>query len=216
MIHINLIPADFQRAARWHIPTLTLRQRLGLSLIAVGAVSGMLVLWRLGLEQAQRRMGAEWDTMKDQKEHVDAIRERVAMLERQSGSFKRLRSARTPWAPRMDLLAGAVVDGVWFTHLKIEPADPRMLKRTVRKAAKEQGRAAPDARIIRLVVNGTALVPTGEETSPLGALMQALKRHPAFGRNFENVEIKSAERRKIGERDVTDFVLVFEIKEPLA
>lgn len=231
MITINLFPADQRKARGWRLPSWTLRQAAIGTAVGLGVMTGVLVLWRIGLEHANRRLSAEWATLEGTNRELDTGRERVTMLERQAISFRRLRATGVQWAPRLNLLSDAMVPGVWLTRLQVQSVEvkakrpKRAAKAGSEKGSGEQGKGAKPAkskkatqpqRIVQLSISGTALVPPGEEMSPLGALVQLLKRQPEFGKCFESVEISSVQRRKIGQLDVSDFVLQLVAREPSA
>ena len=228
MIVINLFPANQRKATGWRLPSWTPKQVAIGAGIGLGVMTAALILWRVGLEQANRRLGVEWAKLESTKRDLDTEHERVAMLERQAMSFRRLRATGVQWAPPLNILSDAMVPGIWLTRLQVQSVEVkakrarRVAKASAEKAGGEKGKetkASKDKRpsappaIIQLSVAGTALVPPGEELSPLGALVQSLKHQPDFAKYFEGVEISSVQRRKIGQLEVSDFVLQLVAKE---
>lgn len=228
MITINLAPPAGSAAARWHLPPMTPRQMILGAVAGLGVVTVGLMAWRQVQERALTRLTAEWDQLKTPRQELEAIRASVALLDRQDQRFKQLRTAGIRWAPCLNLLSDAMVSGVWFTRLTVEPSDAASgakapaAKSPAKSATKtspsraktkasSQKKTAPGPTA-RLVVSGVALVPAGEQVSPLGAMLDAVKRHPQFSTLFDQVEVKSAGRGKIGRQEVTEFTLVFDVK----
>ena len=231
MIVINLLPASQRKATGWRLPSWTPKQVAIGTGVGLGVMTAALMLWRVGLEQANRHLGTEWAKLESTKRDLDTEHERVVMLERQAMSFRRLRATGVQWAPRLNVLSDAMVPGVWLTRLQVQSVEVKA-KRVKRakpsaekagekgaaekekeaKSSKDKKPAAPPA-IVQLSVSGTALVPPGEELSPLGALVQSLKHQPDFSKYFDNVEISSVQRRKVGQLEVSDFMLQLVAKE---
>lgn len=229
MITINLAPPPSagSAAARWHLPPMTPRQMILGAIAGLGVVTVGLVAWRQVQERALTRLTAEWDQLKTPRQELETVRASAALLDRQDQRFKQLRTAGIRWAPCLNLLSDAMVPGVWFTRLTVEPSDPvsgakaPAAKSSAKTATKTSSRVktkesspkktAPGPTA-RLVVSGVAMVPAGEQVSPLGAMLDAVKRHPQFSTLFDQVEVKSAGRGKIGRQEVTEFTLVFDVK----
>lgn len=222
MIRINLLPQAQRPVRRWQVPKVASRQALLVGVVAIGVLTVGLIGWRSLLVANLARMSAEWDQLKASHAEVESYRQHAVLLERQAQRFAQLRASGVRWAPRLNLLSDALVPNVWFTHLKVEPLAAGPLPKFSQKASKEKGKGKKTGATARAMARqratlaGTALVPPPEEPSPVGALVQSLKRQPEFARWFQAVEIKSVERRSIGTIEVTDFVLVLDVEDPIA
>jgi len=224
MIRINLVPPSARRPfwARWRWSAVPLRRLAILGVSAMAFLAAGLWLLRSGEERTLGRLRQEWRTWEGPQAELDAYQNQMAVLKRQADHLARVRSDGLTWAPRLNLLSDTVSSGVWFTRLSVEAVEAKtplakakpLLKADKGKPKRARGEDAGPS--VRMTVEGTALVPQKEEGSPLMSTLQSLKRHPEFSRSFSRVEVKSAERRMFGSVAVTDFVLVFEVKDPLA
>lgn len=236
MITINLGPHVSITGERWRLPAIPPRRLAVMAAVALSVVTFGVTAWRHAQERALAQLTADWNQLRGPREELEATRATVALLERQETRLTQLRTSGIRWAPRLNLLSDAMVSGVWFTRLIVEPPDvkarptagaakasraasasaPKASSKSSSEAAsrsKTKGSARKGPAAPRLVVTGIALVPTGEQASPLGAMLESVKRQPQFSQYFEQVEVQSAGRGKIGRQDVTEFTLVFEVKE---
>lgn len=213
MILINLVPPSQRPPLRWDWSRVTRRRAAAAGGLIVALLTGGPWLARHSQEQAVVRLRAEWEALAVPREEWESHRQAVAGLERQAHALGQLRASDRQWAGRLNLLSDAVVPGVWFTRLTIDPVEPRPAVKTPKgqpktPRASASSRPSPQAR---LIVEGTALVESDAAGSPVAAFVTALKRHPAFPHSFASVEIQSVARRRISTVDVSDFVLRLEV-----
>lgn len=216
MIEINLNPAAPGRwKMSWRLSAAAVRQVLVGGIITLGVLTAWLMVMHQQYERNLSRLSAEWEHLQKPKEELDFYRNTIAMLEREQKGFQHLRAVGLQWAPRLNLLSDCVPDHLWFTALSVEPVEQKGRgKQAKPKGAKKPGGHDLPERKVRVLVSGMVLVAPENTTSPLAALVQAIRRHPDYPRLFDLVEIQSADRRKLGSVDVTEFTLLLEAKEP--
>ena len=188
MITINLLPETPRHAKAGTFTQLHRSPLVFAGVIGLIVVTGLLVLLRTFRQHQLTQLTVRLQQFDAKKQGVSTLKTALQQFREQQAIYQGLAEARSRWAQRLNILSDAMPDGVWLTHLVLEPS---------------RG----------LVIEGAAVQQGEEVMAQIGRLVQALKEDPEFSRAVHDVQIESIKSVKDGELDVTQFALICEMAE---
>ncbi|MBI3318312.1 MAG: hypothetical protein HYZ90_04075 [Candidatus Omnitrophica bacterium] len=201
-LRLNLMPTS-EQAARSVIPDLPWRE-IGM---AAGALLFLYSSWTILAQRVQSRqlarLLAEMETLAPQRSEFEKVQTALRALQNRSNVMKGLKAAQAQWAPRLNLLSDALVSDLWFTHLRFGLAQTG--EASGQPEAPEMSPAPPAGPL--LLLQGSALVGGEGKPAAVSRFLQRLKEHPEFSRWFSGMELKGVEQRRVGQEEVSDFLL---------
>ncbi|MCX5706234.1 MAG: hypothetical protein NTW13_00925 [Candidatus Omnitrophica bacterium] len=196
MIEINLLPEELRGRQRPDKPKLDKTQGISpnyfillVPSVIVLIVISHLFLGILGLaKNAQLNiLSSKWEKLLTQRKMLDDFRTEHAVTSQDSQSMQQEIRGRITWAEKLNKLSLYLPNGVWFNELSITPKE--------------------------FVLYGAVVSLEKEEMSLIRKLIDGLKNDPGFFKNFNTLELSSAQKRTIGSYDITDFTLTGSFKK---
>lgn len=194
MIEINLLPLELRKKERLKLPKEFYIIGIGVLglLIVLHATTGMVIEWkRYRVANLTRR----WVKLAPLRKDVDIIRQETADLGRRAGDIDQLMVRDFLWSEKLNQLSNLVVPGIWLRELSLSPSPP--------------SKNLPST----LNLKGSVISRQGEEMAIVGRFITNLKQDKDFSGNFDNIELKSIQRRGIKGTEVMDFMLICRFKQ---
>ncbi len=193
MIRINLLPEGSRKSQIPWARDLPWRKLA----IGAGGLWVLVAVWmgaasRLEIH-AHRKLSAEWERLKPQRDRLEKTRASVNVLKNRQAVYTTLKAPESRWSRRLNLLSDCLVSQLWFTSLKGGSSLPEL--------GTAPGRTA-------LLLKGSSFLAAAGEGAPVARYLQRLKEHPEFGRLFSGIELKGVEQRQVEQEEVGDFVIV--------
>lgn len=196
MIEINLLPEELRRKERLKLPKEF--YIIGISmlgfLIILHATTGMLIEWR---KHRVVKLNRRWTELAPLKKEIDIVKQELADLNQRVEGIDQLMVKRFLWSEKLNQLSDLIVPGIWLRELSLLPhVESRDLPPT-------------------LTLKGSVISRRGEETAVVGKFMANLKNDKGWSFDFDKIELKSMQRRKIKDTEIMDFVLICYFKESI-
>lgn len=187
MIEINLIPEELKpKTKKGGLPFQGMEAKKALYFIP--AVFALLAIAHISLAVAlmsynSRLRGLEkkWQGLAPQKKTVDALKDEYSMLSGDAKEIKRQSDQRINWAEKLNRLSLDLPAAVWLSEISLN------------------GR--------NFNLKGAAVSLQKEEISFINKFLGNLKGDAVFFKDFNLLELASAQARVIGTQEVIDFVL---------
>lgn len=194
MIEINLLPEELRKKEGLRLPKEFYIIGVGVLsfLIVLHATTGMIIKWK---RYRVVKLTQRWAELAPLRKSVDVIRQETADLDKRAGGIDRLMVRRFLWSEKLNQLSNLVIPGIWIRTLSLNPSPP--------------SKNLP----LTLNLKGSVVSRQGEEMAIVGKFITNLKNDRDFSEDFNNIELKSIQRRGIRGTEVMDFVLVCHFKE---
>ena len=188
MIEINLLPERLQRRkkAKFQQKILLASGAGLLSLLIV--IHILLGLFIIAKKVQFSNLERNYQSISSTKKEADSIKAEISKYRAKVETIAQLMDSRLLWAKKLNQLSDAMTPGVWLTELSLE-------------------------RPKSLTLKGTTTSKKGEEMALVGKFMDSLKKNQLFFKDFRDIELESAQSRKIKDIEVMDFVISCFLKE---
>lgn len=189
MIEINLLPEESKLKTKKRIYDVRLRWILYL----IPLIFAILIIIHMGLAGVLiirnfqlRELHNKWKSLKPQRKLVEDFKKEYQGLSQEARMIQQLISQRINWAQNLNKLSLNLPSGVWFNEIQVNSKE--------------------------FILKASVISLQKEEMSLINAFIDNLKNDKDFFRDFNNLELTSAQRKVIGGYDVTDFILVGTLK----
>ncbi|HOW43116.1 MAG TPA: hypothetical protein P5110_08785 [Candidatus Omnitrophota bacterium] len=181
MIEINLLPDELKSKKTAAIPPQFLYAVYAVPLIAAAL---LLVHLCLGIIQANRSvrlaaMNAKWKSMEPQRKQLVGLKDTSSTADE---TIMRLLTANTmTFSRKLNLLSVDLPDGIWFNDLLFNRKE--------------------------FVLKGAVYSENIDELELINGFIDTLKKDTVFIKDFNSLELGTAQRRTIGSTEIVEFVL---------
>jgi hypothetical protein len=198
MIEINLLPEDLRnKLVKASKPEVVKNPVEGLEpkhyVVIVPAVLILLIFIHLLLgvfsivKTGQLHMlRSKWQKLEPQRKALDEYNSEFAAVSEDAQILQQLLRDRIVWSEKLNKMSLKLPRGVWFNSLTVNQKE--------------------------LVIKGSVVSLNKEELGMIKELIESHKSDPEFIKNFNNLEMVSAEKKTIGSYDITDFTLSASLK----
>jgi Tfp pilus assembly protein PilN len=188
MIEINLLPERLQKKKKARFQQkILLVSGIGLlsPLIIIHILLGLIIIAKkVQIDNLDRN----YQAVSPIKKEADSIKAEFSKYRAKVETITQLMDSRLLWAKKLNQLSDAMSPGVWLTELSLN-------------------------RPKSLTLKGTTTSKKGEEMALVGKFMDSLKKNQLFFSDFKDIELESAQGRKIKDIEVMDFVISCFFKE---
>lgn len=227
MIEINLLPEEMRKkepkfkAIDIDMSKFNVRE-LPLVKIAIASGAALVVIYLILLAigayvQAElTTLNKRHEGLIPQKREADSLKVEVDTINRKMAAIDELMVKRFVWAKKLDDLGDAITPGVWLTELSyneivVDRAVPGAVKS---KGQKELAKAGSEKALARHLTMAGYAVGIGEEgTALVGKFIKSLKENADFYGDFNDIELGSIKRDRIGDQEVMSFRITCLFKE---
>ncbi len=187
MIGINLLPEELKQKRR--------KQALlsQLFLIIIPTLFGLLVIIHLYLgivflfkTLQYKSVNKKWTQLAPQRQKVDAWRKEYKTNSQEIEQIIKLLTRRTTIADKMQALASALPNGIWFNHLSLDQN--------------------------KFWLEGSVVSLKKDQMSLLNLFLGRLKEDKSFFKDFVRLELGQMNMRTLGGFSIMDFVLEGDLK----
>ena len=185
MIEINLLPEELRRKERLKLPKEFYIIALSILsfLIILHATTGVMIKWkRYRVVKLTRR----WTELTPLKKEIDIVKQELADLNQRVGGIDQLMIKRFLWSGKLNQLSDLIAPGIWLRELSLMPH--------------VKSKDLPPT----LTLKGSVISRHGEETAVVGKFMANLKNNKGFSGDFDKIELKSIQRRKIKDAEIME------------
>jgi Tfp pilus assembly protein PilN len=182
MIAINLLPEAHHKPSTASLPKLHRSPLVSLTVAILLGLALVLALVRQGRHMQLRYLTEQLNQLQPKRVKVERLRVAIQRLSQQQRSFEGLKRGEYAWAVRLNALADATPEGVWFTTLSLDP-------------------------VHGLVLEGAALGQEGQEMVQISQLVQNLKARSTFASAIREIQIESIKSIKDNDIDLTLFTV---------
>lgn len=189
MIRINLLPDELRHRAQKPSFALNPEQALYFAAFIFGFLAlTHLVLAGLFIVQSHRlsSLNDKWRRLEPQSRELEKAKKEYEGFSEDAKYLSGLASGRISWSEKLNRLSLDLPGGIWFNELSVSPAG-FILKCSVMSLKKE-------------------------EMGLINKFIGDLKKDAAFYRDFNAMELSSAETRAVAGYDITDFILTGSLK----
>ncbi|MBU0605219.1 MAG: hypothetical protein KKH77_02895 [Candidatus Omnitrophica bacterium] len=200
MVEINLLPQElkpkpslfsginFKGLDINSIPILKIAMGIGACLVlAQLAISLIWIVSNAELKSSTKK----YNEILPEKTVADALKTKVAYINKRSGAIDELIVKRFSWARKMSLLSDCVTPGIWFSELYYD-------ERPVTDKAKT---GKPGA----LIISGYASGAGEQGTALIGKFIKSLQDNKEFYSDMASVDLVSTKSDKVDKQDVMSF-----------
>ena len=200
MIEINLIPPemkkkpsqfsaiDFSGFDITSIPVLKISAVISVSLIVLQIIIFLAaVLLNAELGSANKK----YDSISSEKEEADALKAKVADINKRSKAIDELVVNRFSWAREMRLLSDSVTSGIWLSELSYDEVFSSGSRKTTMPGA--------------ILISGYASGVGEKGTAMIGKFIKSLQDNKSFSSAMASVDLISTKSDKVDSQDVMGF-----------
>ncbi len=192
MIEINLLPEELRnkvvKLKKPEAATTTAGLEAKHFILLIPLVFGILICVQLIIGalsltksvQAQMLVG-KWKSLETERKALQEFNDKYNLVSEDSQTIQQLMRARVSWSEKLSSLSLNLPSGVWFEELLINSKE--------------------------LVLQGAVVSLNKEELSLIKQLIDNLKNDPVFFKDFNNLEMGSAQKKTFGSYDITEFTL---------
>lgn len=190
MIEINLLPEELRnRAAKPNAPVMgagVLEPKhlvLLAPLILAILISSQLIIGVSAIIKSSqlRALEAKWLQAEPQRKALEEFNNEHTLVLGGAQALKEFEAARIIWSEKLNRLSLDLPSGVWFNELLANSRE--------------------------LVLKGGVISLSKEELGLVKQLIDNLKNDPQFVKDFNALELDSAEKKVIGSYEITEFTL---------
>jgi len=193
MIEINLLPEELKNkvikppkpeAASLNVAGLEFKHLLLLIPVIFGLlifVQLIVFVLTLCFSGQLAVLNSKWNRLMPQRKSVEEFNNKYTLASEDASAAKELALKRFIWSEKLNKLSLGLPSGVWFTSLTIN--------------AKQ------------LTLKGAVVSLNKEDLSLIHRLIDNLKSDVSFYKDFNNLELISAEKKQVGGYDITEFTL---------
>jgi len=188
MIEINLLPAQLRKKKRI-LPKLPSKVFLLLPSFIIGVLIVLHIIFLVGgilLKNQVSSLDKQLQAISGQKKEADSIKTQLGLMEGKLGNISQLSESRILWAAKLNKISDNVSLGFWLTRLSINEKT--------------------------LTLEGSIVSLKAEEMTLINKFLQDLKKDAVFFANFNDLELKSIQRRFIKAIEVVDFIIIGTLK----
>jgi len=128
-----------------------------------------------------RALSNKWQALAPQRLELENFNKEYALFSEDARLMQQMAERRVNWAQKLNQLSLGLPSGVWFSEISMA-----------------QG---------KFTLHGSAISLENEGMSLIKKFMDNLKADAVFFKDFQQLELGSAQSEKIGSYDVIDFVL---------
>lgn len=207
MIEINLLPQelrkkpplfsglDFKGIDIKNIPILKIAAGIGAGLVllqfAVFLFEGISSLQLASITK-------KYNAILPEKKEADALKTKVADINKRSGAIDELMVKRFSWARKINLLSDCMTPGIWLSELYY---DERPVSGPARKAMSGA-----------LVISGYASGAGEQGTVLIGKFIKSLQDNKDFYSDVAGIDLVSTKSDKVDKQDVMSFRISCQFK----
>lgn len=186
MITINLLPEELKVKPKEKKGPFQFKTRYVLYVMPL--VLGVLILTHLylGIDAILKKghleiLNRRWKGLEAQRKLAEEFNKEYSLNSQDSQAVQQLRRDRINWSEKLNKISLYLPSGAWLNEISVAGSE-----------------FALQGSIISLLRN---------EMSLITQFIDRLKKDPVFFEDFNNLELRSTQTRKIGSYDITDFVL---------
>ena len=128
----------------------------------------------------------KWMNLAAQKKTFDEFNQEFSSTSQDTSVLAQLARQRILWAQKLNELSLYLPSGVWFNEILINSNN--------------------------LTIRGSVISLEKEEIGLLNQLLDSLKMHSEFTKDFLSFDLSNVQRRTVGAYDIADFILVGALK----
>ncbi|MBU3959114.1 MAG: hypothetical protein KKE91_04585 [Candidatus Omnitrophica bacterium] len=189
MIEINLLPEELKLKRKKTGQEIKSRQILSLIplffvilLIIHTFLAGVLIVKNLELKILRDK----WQVLTPQRQLVQDYKKKYAGFSENARLIQQLISRRVNWSRKLNSLSLNLPSGVWFNDISITPGE--------------------------FIVRASVVSLQKEEMLLINKFIDSLKEDEVFFKDFNNLELTSAQRKIVSGYDIVDFILAGQIR----
>ncbi len=194
MIEINLVPPQFKKKRKSHLPwkgfDIPLEAVIGLGGgLIILLIAAHVLLLALNIHHLAQHKGlqGQWESLASSKHNVDAVLNELRTLQgKQKSAAGITPKGKILWSQKLNILSDHLPRGVWLKRVALEEN--------------------------ALLIEGSAISEQGEEMINVHKFISQLQKQDAFLEHFADIELSSIQRRKIKQVDVADFIITARLK----
>ncbi|MFH1190556.1 MAG: hypothetical protein V1682_07730 [Candidatus Omnitrophota bacterium] len=200
MVEINLLPQelkpkqslfsgiDFKGLDINNIPILKIAAGIGIGLVLLQlAVSLIGMISTAQFASATRK----YEGISPEKKIADALKAKVAQINKRSGAIDELIAKRVSWARKINLLSDCVIPGIWLSELYYDETSTAEKTNAV--------------KIEALMINGYASGAGEQGAALIGKFIKSLQENSDFYADMASVNLVSTKSEKFDKQDVMSF-----------
>ncbi|MBU4346537.1 MAG: hypothetical protein KKH29_04330 [Candidatus Omnitrophica bacterium] len=190
MIEINLLPEELKLKRKKIGQEIKSRQILSLVpllfvilLIIHAFLAGVLIVKNLELKILRDK----WQVFTPQRQLVQDYKKKYEGFSENARLIQQLISRRVNWSRKLNSLSLNLPSGVWFNDISITPGE--------------------------FIVRASVVSLQKEEMLLINKFIDSLKEDEVFFKDFNNLELTSAQRKIVSGYDIVDFILAGQIRQ---
>lgn len=186
MIEINLLPDELKVKVKTKKTGINVEAKKFLYIIPL--VLGLLLcvhiylaLFNISRAGALRALESKWKTFESKRKELQEFNKEYSVSVEDEKAIKQLLEQRINWAEKLNKLSLNLPSGVWFNELTVTRKD--------------------------LIIKGSVVSLQKQEMNLIKGFIDNLKTDKAFFKDFNTLELTTADRKTISGLDVVEFVL---------
>lgn len=128
----------------------------------------------------------KWNKLMPERQALRSLTREYETSSASAAVIRQLNMRRLNWSEKLNALSLNLPAGIWFNELSLARKD--------------------------FILRGSVISLQKEEMSLLNKFVDNLKKDPGFFKDFQNLELNSAQARTIGGYDIFDFILTGRLK----
>jgi len=192
MIEINLLPEELRNKVIKVNKPETVSATAGLEpkhflliipLIFAFLICAQLITGLTGIVRFSRLsiLNARWKSLEPERKALAEFNDKYNFVSGDTQAIQQLIRDRIIWSEKLNKLSLYLPSGVWFEELSVNSKE--------------------------LVLKGAVLSLNKEELNLINQFISKLKSDPVFFKDFNTLELTSAQKNTLGSYDITDFTL---------
>ena len=199
MIEINLLPEELKTKIKGKGPDQVIaKSRIMLIqeqafIYAIPVILGLFILLHIYFTVLSVSKNGQlvslnhkWMNLAAQKKTLDEFNQEFSSTSQDTSVLAQLARQRILWAQKLNELSLYLPSGVWFNEILINSNN--------------------------LTIRGSVISLEKEEIGLLNQLLDSLKMHSEFTKDFLSFDLSNVQRRTVGAYDIADFILVGALK----
>jgi Tfp pilus assembly protein PilN len=188
MIEINLLPGELKFRAK------KISLELNYFLYLIPVVFGIVIcvhiyLAALNITKSYQfsALNNKWKKIELQRKELEDFKNEHDLLSADAEIIQQLIAQRINWSEKLNKLSLNLPSGIWFNEMVLTRKD--------------------------FTLKGSVISLQKEEFSLINKFINNLKNDAAFFKDFNNLELSSAQKRVVGGYDISDFILIGTLRE---
>lgn len=221
MIEINLLPQERKKKrALFHginmrgvdMRNIPARGIIYTVLAALALLQISLFAAGIYCRASHNALESQYKNISPEKAEADRLNLQAAEIKKKVAAIDELMVNRFRWGKKLNDLSDSVTASIWLTELSYEEKVLERLQARAEAAPKDkEAKAIPPRPVTEkvlskyMVISGYVLNSSGEGTAAIGRFIKNLKDNRDFYSDFNDIQLDSIRREKIGDQEAMRF-----------